>query len=99
MLACGPYPASLKRRVAGQWGHLVMHKPKTCCYNDTSRLQHLVIGHISQTNNSICRAAAALEGILPDFPIHYACQNQGFDWLTLCSTRVSMQRKDELYKG
>lgn len=84
MLACGPYPASLKRRVAGQWGHLSNAQTQSLLQQlDTSRLQHLVIGHISQTNNSICRAAAALEGILPHFPIHYACQNQGFDWLTL----------------
>ncbi|HEY6529553.1 MAG TPA: MBL fold metallo-hydrolase [Cellvibrionaceae bacterium] len=84
MLACGPYPASLKRRVAGQWGHLSNAQTQSLLTQlDISRLQHLVIGHISQTNNSICRAAAALEGILPRFPIHYACQNQGFDWLTL----------------
>lgn len=84
MLACGPYPSSLKRRVAGQWGHLSNAQTQGLLMQlDTSRLQHLVIGHISQTNNSICRAAAALAGILPDFPIHYACQNQGFDWLTL----------------
>ncbi len=84
MLACGPYPASLKRRVAGQWGHLSNAQTQSLLQQlDISRLQHLVIGHISQTNNSICRAAAALEGILPHFPIHYACQNQGFDWLTL----------------
>jgi phosphoribosyl 1,2-cyclic phosphodiesterase len=84
LLACGPYPASLKRRVAGQWGHLSNAQTQSLLMQlDTSRLQHLVIGHISQTNNSICRAAAALEGILPHFPIHYACQNQGFDWLTL----------------
>ena len=84
MLASGPYPPSLKRRVAGQWGHLSNAQTMSLLEQlDTSRLQHLVIGHISQTNNSICRAAAALEGILPQLPIHYACQNQGFDWLTL----------------
>ncbi|MEY4590694.1 MAG: hypothetical protein RL497_2770 [Pseudomonadota bacterium] len=84
MLACGAYPASLKRRVAGQWGHLSNAQTQNLLEQlDTSRLQHLVIGHISQTNNSICRAAAALEGILPHLPIQYACQNQGFDWLTL----------------
>lgn len=84
MLASGPYPASLKRRVAGQWGHLSNEQTQSLLLQlDISRLQHLVIGHISQTNNSICRAASALEGIVSHIPIHFACQNQGFDWLTL----------------
>jgi phosphoribosyl 1,2-cyclic phosphodiesterase len=84
MLACGPYPPSLKRRVAGQWGHLSNEQTQSLLMQlDVSRLQHLVVGHISQTNNSICRASGALEGLVPHIPIHFACQNQGFDWLTL----------------
>jgi phosphoribosyl 1,2-cyclic phosphodiesterase len=84
MLASGPYPPSLKRRVAGQWGHLSNAQTANLLRElDTSRLQRLVVGHISQTNNSLSLAQAALASLLPHLDIHFACQNQGFDWVQL----------------
>ncbi len=81
MLACGPYPASLKRRVGGQWGHLSNAQTAHLLRElDTSRLQRLVVGHISQTNNTRALAQSAITEVLPHLDIHFACQAQGFDW-------------------
>lgn len=82
MLACGAYPQSLKSRVAGQWGHLSNAQTASLLAQlDTSRLQQLVVGHISQRNNSLAHTALALTGLVPQLDILYACQNNGFDWL------------------
>lgn len=84
MLACGPYPQSLKARVAGRWGHLSNAQTASLLAQlDTSRLQQLVVGHISQQNNSLEHTSAALAGVISHIDIQYACQNQGFDWLQL----------------
>ncbi len=85
MLAGGPYPPALKRRVAGPWGHL-SNEQTTALLGliDTSRLQHLVIGHISRKNNSVALAQAALAALdKPMGQVAYACQDAGFDWLEL----------------
>ncbi len=82
MLACGPYPQSLKTRVSGQWGHLSNAQTASLLAQlDTAQLQQLVVGHISQHNNSLAHTTAALQGVVPGVPIHYACQELGFDWL------------------
>lgn len=85
MLASGPYPASLKRRVAGPWGHLSNEQTVALLeLLDTSRLQHLVVGHISRKNNSLALAQAALAKVTkPLRNIAYACQDEGFGWLEL----------------
>lgn len=85
MLANGPYPISLKRRVAGQWGHLsnaqaLYFLEEVYC----AKLQHLVVAHISQKNNS-------LDLVKNEFAqwqerianLLYACQDEGFHWLKL----------------
>lgn len=85
MLAHGPYPPSLKRRVAGQWGHLSNAQARHLLEQiDCQQLQHLVVAHISEKNNS-------LELVQREFSqwhqrlggMTYACQDQGFDWLLL----------------
>lgn len=85
MLATGPYPAFLKERVASPWGHLSNEQAVDLLQQlNISQLQHLVIGHISQKNNSLSLAMQALGrlgGALDN--VHYACQEQGFGWLTL----------------
>lgn len=94
MLACGPYPQSLKNRVSGQWGHLSNAQTANLLAElDTTRLQLLVVGHISQHNNSLAHTAAALQTVLPDIPIHYACQQLGFDWLQLHTLPNTLERE------
>lgn len=86
MLADGPYPPSLKARVAGAWGHLSNEQTVELLQQlDTSRLQHLVVGHISRKNNSVALAQQALARIQkPLGEVYYACQDDGFEWLQLC---------------
>jgi phosphoribosyl 1,2-cyclic phosphodiesterase len=87
MLAEGPYPPSLKHRVGGAWGHLNNQQTLYLLQNiDLEQLQQLVIGHISQQNNSLSLVKdviSAIEGQLP--AVHYACQDEGFSWIELQS--------------
>lgn len=86
MLASGPYPYSLKQRVGGAWGHL--SNQQAANFLDTiighSRLQCLVVAHISQQNNSLALAQQAFADIVQPIPnVIYACQDEGFDWVGL----------------
>jgi phosphoribosyl 1,2-cyclic phosphodiesterase len=85
MLATGPYPAFLKERVGGQWGHLNNHQTASLLKAvDQSRLQHLVVGHISDKNNSLEKVRYEIEQAYKGKGnLHYACQQEGFDWLQL----------------
>ena len=85
MLAAGPYPLSLKRRVAGPWGHLSNDQMASLLDQiDTSSLQHLVVGHISRKNNTLALAQTALASLTkPLVAAAFACQDEGFGWLEL----------------
>ncbi len=85
MLASGPYPPSLKQRVGGQWGHLSNQQAAGFLERiDVRRLQHLVVAHISQKNNSVEVAQRALASVITDVAqVTYACQDRGFDWLAV----------------
>ena len=83
MLMEGPYPVSLKHRVAGRFGHL--------CNSDAGRLvaalecsglRHLVAAHLSQQNNKprlAVEALAAAAGCEPAW-VGVATQDDGFAW-------------------
>lgn len=82
MLARGPYPPALKRRVGGDWGHLSNGQcAQLLARVERQRLQVLILGHISQHNNTVALVADAVapwrDGL---HNVHYACQSQGFDW-------------------
>jgi phosphoribosyl 1,2-cyclic phosphodiesterase len=85
MLASGPYPEMLKRRVGGEWGHLSNQQALHLLNNIAAeRLQRLIIGHISQKNNSlelVKTAVAALQEKVST--VIYAEQNEGFPWQEL----------------
>lgn len=83
MLEKGPYPPSLKRRVAGRYGHLANPAAAGLLGSlETGRLQHLVAAHLSQTNNTPELARRALAQVLSCEPewIGAADQTLGFDW-------------------
>lgn len=86
MLANGPYPPSLKRRVGGEHGHLSNVQAANLLQRlDVSRLQHIVAAHLSEKNNAPELAIAALAGVLnceADW-ITVAEQDGGFDWRTI----------------
>ncbi len=53
MLAQGPYPPALQRRVAGDLGHLSNEQAAGFLRQfDLERLQHLVAAHLSEKNNT-----------------------------------------------
>lgn len=85
MLANGPYPLFLKERVAGQWGHLNNSQTaRLVSLIEQERIQHLVIGHISEKNNSVEKVRLAIESVFTAHnKVTYACQDEGFDWLAL----------------
>lgn len=83
MLMRGPYPPTVKRRVAGELGHLNNGQAAGLVSEiDSGRLQHLVAVHISDTNNTTALAVDALAAVLgaKGREIDAACQNEGLDW-------------------
>lgn len=83
MLMRGPYPAAVKRRVAGELGHLNNGQAADLVAQiDVDRLQHLVAVHISDTNNTRELAIDSLAAALAvgGDEIEAACQNEGLDW-------------------
>jgi phosphoribosyl 1,2-cyclic phosphodiesterase len=85
MLSMGPYPPSLKLRVGGQWGHLSNQQAANFLQQiETERLQHLVISHISEKNNTETLAREAVLAIYKrQESLLMANQDQGIDWLSL----------------
>lgn len=83
MLRNGPYPASLKERVAGRLGHLDnLAAAQILCRIDAGRLQHIVAAHLSEKNNLPRLARQELSkslGCEPEW-IGVAEQDSGFDW-------------------
>lgn len=89
MLAAGPYPPSLKRRVASRLGHLSNQQSAELLNSlDRSRLQHLAITHISEKNNCPDLATQMLADVLGQRPqwLAVADQDQGLAWRQLETT-------------
>ncbi|OUS29300.1 MBL fold metallo-hydrolase [Gammaproteobacteria bacterium 45_16_T64] len=86
LLANGSYPPALKRRVAGDYGHLNNQQAASLLQSVYSeRMQHLVVTHISQKNNELEKVTDSLVAAIhccPDW-IRMADQDNGFEWMTL----------------
>lgn len=77
MLAAGPYPESLKRRVGGDWGHLSNAQAAGLLRAmDRSRLRTLVLTHLSEKNNTPELARAAVCEALDEDPAWCVCAEQ-----------------------
>lgn len=86
MLAGGPYPPVLKKRVGGPYGHLDNNAAAEILSTlDVGGLQHLVAMHVSEINNSPALVRATLDRKLGcgDDWIKVADQEHGLDWCTL----------------
>jgi phosphoribosyl 1,2-cyclic phosphodiesterase len=85
MLNDGPYPPALKRRVAGNWGHLNnLQSASLLAEIDLRQLQHLVVAHLSEQNNHHEHVSQALLPVLGDAGrLRWADQQQGLEWLLL----------------
>jgi phosphoribosyl 1,2-cyclic phosphodiesterase len=83
MLALGPYPAALKRRIAGNAGHLSnAQAARMLCGLADERLHTLVLAHLSAHNNSHELALEAAHGALAS--------------LGLAGVRVLVAAQDEI---
>jgi len=85
-LLSGPYPESLKTRIASRFGHLNNAQTTELLGRlDRARLQWIVALHLSEQNNSPERVRAALGPALEDarYPLHLATQDTPTDWLAI----------------
>ena len=86
MLAASRYPASLRARIGGRYGHLSNAAAVDFLRAGIGRgLRHLVAGHLSRENNKPDLARAALAEGWGSQPadVVVADQATGFGWLTL----------------
>lgn len=83
MLARSPYPESVRRRVGGHQGHLSNAQAAQFLGSiDAARLQHLVAGHLSDTNNcpALVRETLAVALDCESHWVGVADQDAGLDW-------------------
>lgn len=86
LLKMGVYPDMLKRRVGGDYGHLNNDQAadflKTVV---TKKTKHVVIGHLSEKNNTPAHALRAVVSALncAEEEITIASQQLGFAWRTI----------------
>ena len=85
MLASGPYPHFLKRRVGSDWGHLNNGQTAGLLSRlESARIQTLVLGHISMKNNRPSLVDEAVRPVTEGIShVSYACQDNGFSWRTV----------------
>lgn len=83
LLAEGPYPPRLKRRVGGDWGHLAnAQAARLLSRLGLDRLQRIACSHLSEHNN---RPELALEALVPlldgdESRLMVTCQDDGLAW-------------------
>ena len=83
LLRDGPYPESLKARVAGDRGHLSNGQAAALLRGYAhARLQHLVLTHLSETNNRPELALGAVKAAMGGEHAGLRCaeQEQGVEW-------------------
>lgn len=56
MLANGPYPESLKRRIRSKKGHLSNPDAAACLHGFGKDVPHVILAHLSETNNTTDKA-------------------------------------------
>lgn len=84
MLSKGPYPAALKRRILGPWGHL--SNDQTAHFLDQifslgSVPSSLIIGHISKENNTKVRVEDCLGDLVSEVDsLVFASQDEVLPW-------------------
>lgn len=86
LLASSDYPVMLKRRIAGDFGHLDNTQAAFLLAQiETRQLQHIVAAHLSEHNNRPEIAVSALAAALDctEDWIGVACQQRGFGWREL----------------
>lgn len=81
LLQASAYPSSLKRRIAGDYGHLSnVQSVDLLARLDRSRLQRVVAAHLSERTNHPDLVAQCLEGALPGTRWDIARQDAVLPW-------------------
>lgn len=83
MLMQGPYPAFLKQRVGGGYGHLDNDQAASLLASlETHKLKHIVAAHLSEKNNTPHHVRSILSQTLScsEDWIGIASQEDGFAW-------------------
>ena len=81
MLKAGPYPWEVKQRIKGRLGHLSNHQAGALLEDIHHKdLKHVILFHISETNNNPQRAAEGVKHLLSNggydsMGVSLACQN------------------------
>ena len=78
MLEQGPYPWSVKQRVKGRTGHLSNESSRELLMDVMhDRMSHLILAHLSETNNTPEKALRVVTEHLPDtrLKVSVACQS------------------------
>lgn len=82
LLASSSYPASLKARISGDFGHLANHIAAQILVQVAHPgLKTVVAAHLSHQNNTHEAVLALLEQTCPAAAFHIASQHQELDWL------------------
>lgn len=66
MLRSGRYPEQLKRRIAGRSGHLSNETCGKCLSHLAGTIRQVLLGHLSQENNTEQKAMSTIKQILTD---------------------------------
>jgi phosphoribosyl 1,2-cyclic phosphodiesterase len=86
MLANGPYPPALQRRVGGPLGHLSNRQAAEFLRKlDHGRLNRLVASHLSEKNNTPDLVREALTSVSPEIGkrLAFALQDEVSDWFPI----------------
>jgi phosphoribosyl 1,2-cyclic phosphodiesterase len=85
LLANSDYPASLKQRIGGPFGHLSnAASAEILATINQSRLQHVVAAHLSRHNNRPDLVVEALSPVVaPQAQLTVASQVDGFEWIVI----------------
>ncbi len=80
MLAQGPYPPWLQRRIAGQGGHISNGEAAEMIRDCGSRIKLVILAHLSEHNNHPELALQTFRKVLSDrFPVCLASRYDGSD--------------------
>ena len=84
LLAKSQYPASLKRRISGPYGHLANGlAAQLLARLDSNQIETIIAAHLSSSNNTpeLAREHLAAACTRPSKEIGVAFQGEGFDWV------------------
>lgn len=88
MLMCGPYPEQLKRRIAGDRGHLANQSiTKMLPYLVKTGTRHIMLAHLSEENNTPERAFLSAKNALLQYGYSLSENKEGDVDLCVASPR------------